>query len=58
VSASERPRRGLGRRTLITAVPMVAIVGAAGCTGPDAHLAGGGPNGQTAARRFSSTPAP
>ena len=52
MSASERSHRGPGRRLLITAVPMVAIAGAAGCTGPGAHSAGGEPSGQTAARRF------
>jgi len=52
VPASERPCRGLGRRVLITAVPMAAILGAAGCTGPDGRPAGGEPSGQTAAGRF------
>ena len=51
--ASERPRARLGRRVLITAVPMAAILGAAGCTGsPEAHSAGSQPSGQTAAGRF------
>jgi len=53
VPASERPRARLGRRVLITAVPMAAILGAAGCTGsPEAHSAGSQPSGQTAAGRF------
>lgn len=52
MSDSERFRPGPGRRMLITAVPMVGILAAAGCTGPDAHSAGGEPSGPTAARRF------
>lgn len=51
-AAGRRPRPGLGRRMLITAVPMAALLGAAGCTGPDGHPAGGEPSGQPAAGRF------
>ena len=51
-AADWRPRPGLGRRTLITAVPVATLLGAAGCTGPDGRPAGGEPSGQPAAGRF------
>jgi len=47
-----RPRKGLGRRTVIAAIPVVAVLGAAGCTASSPSPAGGKPSGQPAARRF------
>ena len=47
-----RPRKGLGRRAVITAIPVTAILGAAGCTGSGGSSAGGSSSGQPAARRF------